>query len=185
MKSFTFLLLIAVFLSCTKTESNEIKDVYFFSDEKSKNLDTRKILDIEVKFSECGEWGGHDENMSITIQKDENFYLHYNKYDVDCDNMIIVNDSMGSYNTPQKKIIDSVTIKMNNIHKKSILEFSKTLLEAKFREGFPGNSGNRFHLYKYEGLSGSDFEINFYGYDKILQKSYTKLIKDLGLYIDN
>jgi hypothetical protein len=179
MKSFLYLLLLLVFLSCDKIEENKIKDVDFFSDEISKNLGTRKIIDLEVKFSECGEWGGHDENISIDVRKDGNFYLHYKKYSVDCNKMILVTDIMGTYNSPDKKLNDSITIRMNNTQKKSILNFSQILLGAKFREYFPGHAGNRFNLYKHEGLSGSDFEINFYGYDSILHNSYNKLIKDI------
>ena len=179
MKSFTCSFLLLVFLSCIQTDSNKIEPVYFFSEELGKNLDTRKIMDLEVNFSECGEWGGHDENIFITVRKDGNFYLHYQNYLVDCNKMILVTDDMGTYNAPYKKLIDSITVRMNDSQKKSILKFSQILLGAKFREHFPGHAGNRFHLYKHNGLSGSDFEINFYGYDSILQNSYNKLIEDI------
>ncbi|MDD2476845.1 MAG: hypothetical protein PHI32_13170 [Dysgonamonadaceae bacterium] len=138
-------------------------------------------MDLNIKFSECGEWGGHEENILITTKNDENFYLHYQKYCVECENMVLYKDSIGSYYAPFKEMTDSFTLVMNEKHKKSIYKFTHELLSAKFREKFPGHAGNRFYLKKFEGLSGDELIISFYGKDDQLMANYNQLLIELDL----
>jgi len=162
-------------------ENRKTKNIDFFSYEISKYRGTRKIMDLNIKFSECGEWGGHEENIFITTQSDENFHLHYQKYCVDCENMVLIEDSLGSYNAPFKKMIDSCSVVMNEKQKNSIYTFAHNLLSAKFREEFPGHAGDYFYMKKYKGFSGDDFSIGFYGFDTKLLNDYNELIKELNL----
>ena len=181
MRTHIYIIILIVLFSCDNKEKSLTRDVDFFPNETSQYHGTRKIMDLNVKFSECGEWGGHEENIFITTQSDENFYLHYQKYCVDCDNMVLIEDSIGSYYAPFKKLIDSCTVIMNESHKNSIYKFSHNLLSAKFREKFPGHAGNRFYLKKYKGFSGDGFCISFYGFDSKLLNDYNEFIKELDL----
>ncbi|MCB9015619.1 MAG: hypothetical protein H6541_07455 [Lentimicrobiaceae bacterium] len=185
MKTYIYIFFLIVLFSCDNKDKTLTENVDFFSNETSQYHGTRKIMDLNVKFSECGEWGGHEENIFITTMSDEMFYIHYQKYCVDCDNMVLIQDSIGSYYTPFKKMVDSCTVVMNEIHKNSIYRFSHKLLSAKFREEFPGHAGNNFYLKKYKGFSGDDFIISFYGFDSELVNDYYELIKELNLPISN
>jgi len=180
-KSRIIIIVFFTLLSCSDKENSKTENVDFFSQEISKYRGTRKILDLNVKFSECGEWGGHVENIFITTKTDEKFHLHYQKYSVDCYNMVSIKDSIGSYYGPFKEMTDSCTVIMNAGHKKSIYKFAQKLLCAKFREKYSGHAGNSFNLKKYEGFSGSEFSIRFYGFDNELVNDYNELIKELKL----
>lgn len=87
-----------------------------------------------MKFSECGEWGGHEEKILITTKSDEKFYLSYRKSTVDCDSMVLVLESIEDYYGAFQQIIDSCCFEMNSNHKNSIYNFSLKLLSAKFSE---------------------------------------------------
>ena len=183
MKIYILIIFLIALFSCGDTEKTKTKNIDFFSYEINKYHGVRKILDLNVKFSECGEWGGHEENIFITTNNDEKFHLHYQKYCVDCENMVLITDSLGSYNAPFKKLIDSCTIIMNETHKNLIYKFTHCLLSAKFREKFSGHAGDKFYLKKYEGFSGDDFSIGVYGFDSQMVNDYDQLITELNLPI--
>nr|WP_321451579.1 hypothetical protein [uncultured Carboxylicivirga sp.] len=185
MKLYVFLILLIALQSCYNKKRTTTSDIDFFSNEISKYYGTRKILDINIKFSECGEWGGHEENIFITTGNDEYFRLHYQKYKADCDKMVLIEDSIGTYYGPFKELEDSCTFIMNQNHKNLIYKFSHNIFSAKFREGTIHHAGNIFNLKKYQGFSGSEFNIHVYGFDSLLVKDYKQLLEGLNLPIIN
>ena len=44
-------------------------------------------LYIQATFSECGEWGGHQEKVSVDIYKDMSLKVHYQVYPYNCDSI--------------------------------------------------------------------------------------------------
>ncbi len=181
MKLYIYTLFILIIFSCENKAQTKNED--FFSYETSKFRGTRKIVDLHARFSECGEWGGHEENILITTRKDENFHLYYEKYSVNCDSMVLVEDSIGTYNEPFNKLVDSCTIIMTETHKSAIIRFAHNLLSSKFREEFSGHAGDSFYFKKHEGFSGNGFIIDFYGFDNKILKDYKQLISELNLPI--
>ncbi len=171
-------------MSCANRNITTLKNVEFFSDEISKYRGTRKVLELNVMFSECGEFGGHKENISITTRQDEKFHLHYEKYSVNCDNIVYDKDSLFFYEEPLNILVDSCTIIMNQHQMNSISNFSHKLLGAKFQQRF-SDYGYLFTLTKYEGFTGSGFCISFYGEDNELLRNYDELLDELKLPLSN
>lgn len=185
MKLQTIFILLILLSSCEKKGKKMNRNIEFFSSEVSKYRGTRKIIDLSAKFSECGEWGGHEENIFITTKADEKFHLTYQNYYANCDSMVLIKDSVGSYYAPFKTLVDSCSVIMNQNQMNSIYKFTHNLLDAKFRESFPGHAGDNFYLKKYDGFAGDKFIINFYGEDSQLIKDYIQLLKELNLPLRN
>ena len=105
---YSLIFLLVVLASCSsnedKEETNE-KDVNFFEEELGLNSDS-PVLDIYCQFSECGEWGGHEEYMSVSKKDKEHFQLSYEKFQVNCDSMIKSHDGIGFVVRPKQEIIE-------------------------------------------------------------------------------
>ncbi|MPQ49314.1 hypothetical protein GCQ56_20160 [Marinifilum sp. N1E240] len=182
MKTRLFLLPAFILLfSCTNSVNEKDNKIDFFPDDISGFQEERLVFEIKAGFSECGEWGGHKEKMFITARKDKEFYLKYELWCANCDSLIEHNDSLGTYTAPLMNLVDSSTIRLNNKHKEAVRKFTQDLVEAKFREIFPGHAGNSFEAYKYRGYGGTSLKIQVYGFDPRILSDYIALLKTLKL----
>ncbi len=172
-----FIPLLFILTACNSKTLDKNAEFDFFSSELSTRHGERVIIDIKAKFSECGEWGGHEEKIFITTREDKEFYLKYELYCADCDSMVLYKDSIGSFYTPLKTLVDSGTMKMQEEHKLAIYDFTQNLVQAKFREEYSGHSGNSFEINKHEGFGGTSFQIYVYGYDSQILFDYFRLTK--------
>lgn len=129
-------------------------------------------LFLNATFSECGEWGGHEEKMVIYAKSDKEFYLSYEKFKVNC-------DSIGAYyGTPDfQKLESQKTLKLNQNNKKSISDYIQRMVKSKIEERFPGHAGNSFSIIK----SDSTLIIKVYDYKKYDLESYNQLLTELKL----
>jgi len=84
--SFFSLLLMVLLLSCEpKTEQTNKYSELSYSD--FFLLTQADSIYINTRFSECGEWGGHKEEIIINADKDRRLYLHYKTYPYNCDSL--------------------------------------------------------------------------------------------------
>ncbi|UOK42131.1 MULTISPECIES: hypothetical protein [Flavobacterium] len=169
---FIFLTISIIFLSCqSKIEKNEPSSKITFFEENSLgdfNSDLKLILN--ARFNECGEWGGHEEEMVIYAEPEKGFFLNYKKFKVNCES---INDTNID---PSQNLELSKTIKLNNNNKKSITDYLERILKSKIEENFLGHAGNTFSAIK----SDSTLFIRVYDKKKANIQSYNQLQRELG-----
>ncbi|ESU21264.1 hypothetical protein FCR2A7T_06920 [Flavobacterium cauense R2A-7] len=172
-----FIIISLLLLSCDSKEGTQhIKnnpsesEVIFFRENDPAGFTSDMKLTLKAEFDECGEWGGHKEEMVIYIKPKKGFHLDYRKFSVNC-------DSMDAFlNAPIQKLETSKTIKLVDANKISISNYLNRMLKSKINEGFPGHAGNLFSAI----TSDSTLIISVYDYKKIDIESYNKLQRELG-----
>ncbi len=174
-----FIILSLFFISCeVKKDKKEIMNNIpesedgFFDENGLGGFSSGKTITLSAHFNECGEWGGHIEEMVIYTKPKKGFYLDYRKYHVNCDSI----DAF--YNHPYQKLELSKTIQLNKTHKNSISTYLKRLVNSKIEEQYPGSAGNSFSAVK----SDSTFIIEVYDNKKSDIESFNKLQKELGFF---
>ena len=172
-----FLFFLLVIVSCSKKkEVKQIqlkgKSIEFFDPITLGATGVDSNLKINAFFSECGEWGGHSENMKIFAKEGnyKSYFLNYIKSNIDCDKR----DSKGRN---IEAIVINKTIKLTDSNKKSIIEYMKRMIESKVEERFPGNAGNSFSIIN----SDSTLVLKVYDYNSKNLISYNQLLKELRL----
>jgi hypothetical protein len=169
-------LIASIYLSCQdhrKTNQINIKDKVAYSD-TSASLYTDELLSdsilINARFSECGEWGGHEEKIIVSMNRGTGeLSAEYNIYPFNC-------DSIPYYEVSQHlKPIISKRIELDNSKKKSITDYILRLLQSKITESFPGHAGNIFSVIK----SDSTLVVSVYDNKEFNINSYKQLIAEL------
>ena len=168
-------LLLSFLISCdpsdTSDKSKEKISIFFDEAVLGGNGYDGKLL-IEATFSECGEWGGHEEKMIVFGKPDKEIYLNYRKFKVNC-------DSIGAYyGTPDfQKLEFEKILKLNEANKKSISAYILRMVKSKMKERFPGHAGNHFLVIN----SDSTLFIDVYDDKKYDVESYSRLLDGLNL----
>jgi len=169
-KNIFLLVLFFLFLSCKK-ETEKVNDIFFHDTDLGSHGSKTRIF-INSKFSECGEWGGHEEKMELYAKEDKNFYLDYKRYKVNCD------DVPKLYGKPEFQKLDTEkTILLDNTKKRAIIKYISDLTQAKVTEFHIGHSGQLFTIYK----SDSTFIISVYSDNMKNIENYNNLQKALGI----
>lgn len=182
MKNLLYILLVFAFLiSCSNSKKDKECNVAFFPDDLLGHIEERLVFEIKATFSECGEFEGHKERLLIYAGKDKEFHLKYKLWNVNCDSTVEYNDGIGIYHAPLLNLIDSSSFIISDEHEQAIRNFTHDMVDAKFREVFPGHAGNTFEVYKYPDYNETSFKVQVYGYDSIVLKDYLKLLKLLKL----
>ncbi len=170
-------LFLTFLFACNHSAStdNTIETINTFFDEADLGAfgsDTRLFLN--AKFSECGEWGGHEEKMIVFAKEDKEFYLNYKKFKVNC-------DSIGKYygRPGFQKLEVEKTLKLNDANKKSISGYIQRMAKSKVEERYLGHAGNSFSVMK----SDSTLIIDVYGGGTFSDDSYNRLLTELNLSI--
>ena len=173
MKSKFFFFILSIFLvSCNK--ETEKSKLFFFNETDLGSNGSKIRIFINSKFSECGEWGGHEEKLELYAKEDKNFYLDYKKYKVNCD------DVSKLYGKPEFQKLDiEQTILVDSFKKQAILQYISELTKAKITEFHIGHSGQLFSVSK----SDSTFIISVYSESKKNIQNYNNLQKALGLQV--
>jgi hypothetical protein len=176
MKNLIWGILLLCLNSCIEKDKNGVnsvsKTIPFFDPVTLGSSGVDASLNITATFSECGEWGGHRENLRIYVKPSDkkNYYLDYLKTNINCDER----DEKG-YNI--EKIVVQKTIKLNDSNKTSITEYIKRTIDSKVEERFPGNAGNSFSIMN----SDSTLVIKVYDSNTKNLKSYNQLLQRLKL----
>lgn len=128
------------------------------------------VLKIYFESKECGEWGGHEEYMTVLKKNSQKYKLEYKKYQVNCDSMIKVFNGIGYLIRPLNTLIIEKEIDINHNEKQAILDFSVNMVESKFKEEALShaeikmsicNSDSTFYIWKHGGDENT--------YDKLLK----------------
>ena len=167
------LIFLLISLSCSKKkDDNQVQLNDFFDPITLGATGVDNNLKINASFSECGEWGGHSEDLKIFAKKGnyKDYFLNYIKTKIDCDKR----DSRG---VNIETIVTDRTIRLTKSNKRSIIEFMKRMIQSKVEERFPGHAGDSFSIIN----SDSTFVIKVYDYSSENLKSYNQLLSELGL----
>ena len=168
-----YLIAIIILTSCSqqqdkKGDSQEL--INFFSPiEISEGTTQPSTLKIEARFSECGEWGGHKENIIITADENKKFYAAYKIFPFNCDSLDFY------YNNKNLPSIFNKTIHLNEATKKSIVDYIERMRNSKIDAGIVGHAGNIFSVIS----SDSTINIQVYNMNEFYVQSYKLLITEL------
>lgn len=159
------------FISCTNKEisekNNSGQPKYSFENIFSySNEDT---IFIKSRFTDCGEWGGHEELIKV-YRLERKIGLAYIKYKVTCGNM----DSSGSL-IQTKKMTRNFTL--SDSQQLSLMNYFNNLMKFKFIGKEFGNSGNSFLIEDSKGK----LRLSQYGNNIQLLNNYNSLMKSLDL----
>ena len=170
------LFFLLVILSCSKKQDLKAqgtdKPLIFFDPITLGSGRVDAGLKINASFSECGEWGGHHEDIKIFTKErnSKDYFLNYTKTNIDCERR----DNNGNN---IETIVIKKTIKLTNSNKQSIIEYMKRMIDSKAQERFPGHAGDSFLIVN----SDSTFVIKVYDYNSKNLKSYNQLLAELNL----
>jgi len=147
------------------SDKEQLKD----SSKNTWGMFNHGTLLVETRFSECGEWGGHKETLSIDELKDMKLRVKYDVYPYNCDsiNYYNANDNL---NPSTHKQID-----LDEDQIKPILDYIQRLTQSKISERFPGHAGNIFEITN----SDSTFVLSVYSNEKADMNSYIRLLREL------
>ena len=124
---------------------------------------------IDARFDECGEWGGHKEEIIIDADEKWNIYVHHKIYPYNCDSLkfYYLNDNLrAKFDT---------TISLTDKKKQAIIEYIQRMAISKTVETFPGHAGNYFSVV----TSDSTLIIKIYDDKRSNVDSYNELVSDL------
>ncbi len=151
-------------LSISQGQKMQSGNMTFFSKENFY----KDTLYIKVQFSECGEWGGHEE-LSKIYSKGNNFYVNYKKYKADCDK---IKENNGK---PGQLLMQNRTKALSTHDKLLIRKYMHEALDAKFVEQNFGNVGYVFQIYN----SDNSINIWVYTWNEKTKNEYLNFIKQL------
>ena len=155
-----------------KSENQLIKEKQKFDFSSLGYYGNKKELLINVEFSECGEWGGHQEKIVIHTKEDSKSILNYQKFRVDCDSI----DYLTNGRPIQIKELEK-EIELKNENKLAITDYMRRMMESKIEEYFMGDAANCYSI----ALSDSTLVIQVCDEREITVQSYNKLLKELDL----
>lgn len=127
-------------------------------------------LTLEARFSECGEWGGHREEILISNWKRDSSTLIHTIYPYKCDSLDYYygNDSLAPASIRQISLLDSSA-------KEAVIQYIQQLIVSKSKERFPGHAGNIFSVQN----STKTLKIKVHDLSEEPVKSYKQLISAL------
>lgn len=177
MRNIRYLILLITIFSCSKkqellNDENNINSTVFFDPIQLGATGVDASIKINARFSECGEWGGHNEKIKI-YSKERNYkdyFLDYEKTKIDC-------DKRNKNGKNIEIVIFQKTIKLDDSGKKSITDYMKRMITSKVEEKFPGNAGNSFSVINCD----STLVIKVYDFNSRNLKSYSTLLEELDL----
>lgn len=125
-------------------------------------------LFIKTQFTECGEFGGHQEVSKIYL-KEKSFYITYQNFSADCKTI------KENYGRPVQILTKTITQVLTQSNIAAIQKYLHQLLDAALQEPFPMHAGYILQVEK------SDKTINLFAYTwkgRIVNE-YQQLIESL------
>lgn len=170
-----FFFLILVGCSNCKEPRPAVKpntEVDFFDPMEFGTINNGGRLSIEAKFSECGEWGGHKEEIIVFADSSKTFHAGYRVFPYNCDSLPYY---IGNKNL---KPIVSKTVTVQEKEKTAIIAYIRRLTQSKINERLidgASNAGNVFSIVN----SDSTFFIWIRNRKDEDASSYNKLVHEL------
>lgn len=167
MKNILLIFSFLFFTNCsnkkTPDQSGSQKSLYAFDN----IVPYQDTLIIKSSFSDCGEWGGHDEFIKI-YRSEKKIKLTYIKYEEDCNNK----DQSGSIVQVEKM---KKNISLSRFQKIALMNYMESLMKSQFLNKVISHSGNFFYL---ENTDGS-LKISCGGNHPTLLENYNLLMTKL------
>ncbi len=162
MKIFSFIVSFLILISCHKNPKSATIEYAF------KNvLHYKDTLILKSRFEDCGEWGGHEEEMRV-YRSGREIVLSYIKYRVNCSER----NTSGSIIQHKES---SDRFYLSDSQCKAIMDHMTALMELKFINHPIGNSGNKFSVVNTAG----DLHLSCYGSSDLLLDNYNILMEQL------
>jgi hypothetical protein len=127
MKSFYILAIAFSILGC-KEHSENSRDKYTPSSTNFENIVGSGELNLYADFDECGEWGGHREEIKL-IRERKNIVALFTK------------DSVNCQNPNGRKVIENKKVILNDEQKEAISIYLHELLNKSLGERVPYHAG--------------------------------------------
>jgi len=175
MKQILPFLVLFLFFSCEEKVSQNGNRL-FFGEVNTYGQNERTLLNINARFSECGEWGGNKENLKIFVknkniyEQNKEIYLEYIKIKMDC-------GTSEKMTQPKESVENTKTILLNDENLNAITEYIEKMVNSKRYEEFPGHAGNSFSVYN----SDSTLVVRNYSNDSKNERNFRKLMSKLNL----
>ncbi len=120
-----YLLIAILIISCNRKQP-ETKNSEKVAD--FENIVGAGYLKLTADYDECGEWGGHHEEIKI-IRKEKKLFAEITKDSVDCKHW------------ESRKVVEKKRIELNEIHRKAISDYLHELLNKSLEEQIPYHAG--------------------------------------------
>lgn len=165
MKVIKIILCLFFLSSCKKSEEISNSDDYFYGFVRSSNENKNPLLKIKTQYDECGEWGGHNETITI-FSKDNNLklYAKFEETNADC-------ESLGQYGVLNQNPVKTITREIDDSQKIEITSYLKKLVEFKSKCFVTGNSGMSYSAISQD----STFTIYIYSNNSECKRAFQKL----------
>jgi hypothetical protein len=167
-----FIFLLSIQTSCIENNSTLTKNVRsdFINPFSEGNLDNNKELKVFARFSECGEWGGHEEELKVYTDVNNIFFAKHIIYSVNCD------AARNSGFSKNSGIVSDKKVQLTHDKKELVNKYLQNLVKAKNGEHtIVGHASNYFSA----TLSDSSYHIEFREDAESISKEYAKLISAL------
>ncbi|WP_144281761.1 hypothetical protein [Chryseobacterium echinoideorum] len=166
MKTFFLFLTVFFFLNCSEKRPHEISnsDQPEYSFEHILNYNNEDTIFIKSQFSDCGEWGGHEELIKV-YRSEKRIKLSYVKFEADCE----MRDSVSLIVQQEKRNIE---ILLTNPQQEALMNYINNLLKFKFLDHEMSHSGNVFSV----NNTKEDFKISQFGNQSLLLDNYNTLM---------
>lgn len=122
-------------------------------------------MTLDVRYAECGEWGGHKEKLEI-IDSAKKLFLTYKIYGFNCDSLDYY------YYNDNPPILSS---KSKFLERQDLAEISlyiQKLCQAKLEENLGFHAGEVYSVHN----ANSTLSIRYTGFDSLINVSYKKLL---------
>lgn len=167
MKNLLTLTFLFFILSCKKEEKKTANEFNFNNLHEVNYNDT---LYIKSKFSECGEWGGHDEIIKIFYIKERKTMLQFERNKVkDC------HDKNQKGEIIKKSAFKKEFI-ISDSQKQALMNYINDLMKSKFIKNPISHSGNTFSIEDSKG----NLKISVFGNQEHNINIYNELLKNLN-----
>ena len=141
-----------IFFSCDNKTAGEDKENEYineFCPENSNPLDIihrDDTLNIIMQSSECGEWGGHKEQLKLIRNENRKLYIRFIVDTVSCDFLSSPDWNKESAEKSRVVVLDTSKY-LKSIDEKIISIFLQRLLELQLRHEIHDHFGNSFEVY--------------------------------------
>ena len=152
--------------SFSQDTSNIPKDNDFFDPYVLGRINKQRNLKISARFNECGEWGGHKEEITVSADENSIFYANYKVFAYNCDTAY----NVGIDNN--EKLLKDTIILIDKTKKEAIKKYIYELVESKISERIPTPN-------VYFSISNSDSSFVIIARNKKAFNSYLKFVNDL------
>lgn len=139
------LLLSAILINCTEhLKKSAPSKPHFFDVLELGACNPEVRVTIETRFTECGEWGGHKENVIIAADSSETIFALFELYPFNCDSL-----SFYYKNGKLKPAVTERTV-LTEAKKKAVILYVDKLLEKKISERFTGGTSSSYSITNYD-----------------------------------